>query len=317
MRNKKARSGWNLYWVSSDGEEDCFIVARNSRSAARLEVDNCDFEAADLVVYHVKPIPTTILHSWEIKNNGKENIHTWPWYADQWLLRKLGAKFRERINLSEVLIDEIVYTNGSDEAVEPRTIGKRFVEEFRNTKVISRYGHEDKYSPTQMTLLTLLGICIARCQEIENLIANSYIFGALSDSNLDKNRTIKDIICNWERKTLGQMLHLIEETFEIEPTVHAGFRLFLDMRNKLVHGFTTNEQFRLDSSWGQDEAFAFLTFFEFVSRPVRQAFRSSLYTSIDLGNSYFLHDAPENQIKLETNQQKLISLFVSFFKLRR
>ena len=62
---------------------------------------------------------------------------------------------------------------------------------------------------------------------------------------------------------------------------------------------------------------AFLTFFEFVSRPVRQAFRSSLYTSIDLGNSYFLHDAPENQIKLETNQQKLISLFVSFFKLRR
>lgn len=35
---------WNLYWVESDGIEDCFVVARNSRSACRVEIDENGFD---------------------------------------------------------------------------------------------------------------------------------------------------------------------------------------------------------------------------------------------------------------------------------
>ena len=35
---------WKLYWVTSDGLEDCFVVAKNSRSAKRIEKDANGFE---------------------------------------------------------------------------------------------------------------------------------------------------------------------------------------------------------------------------------------------------------------------------------
>jgi len=235
------RSGWNLYWVSSDGEEDCFIVARNSRSAARVEANYCGFETTDLTVHRVKPVPASVLRAWETRSTKEGNHHPCPWYADRWLLRKLGADFREREYVSETLIDDIVYANGSEGPVRPRTIGRKHLEEFRAVKAFVRYGHEDRYSPSQMTLFTLLGICVARCQEIEHLIAHSFVFGGISGTERRKYKTIKDMIRGWKRKTLGQMLRAIEEVYEIEPTIHASLQLFLNMRNQLIHGITTHE----------------------------------------------------------------------------
>lgn len=122
-----SHSGWNLYWVSYDGEEDCFTVARNSRSARRVDADYCGFESGDAHAVRVKAIPTGILRSWERRREKYGYRQPLPWYADDWLLRRLGATFRDRDQLSETLIDDVVYTNGPDGPVRPRIIGRRYL----------------------------------------------------------------------------------------------------------------------------------------------------------------------------------------------
>jgi hypothetical protein len=88
------------------------------------------------------------------------------------------------------------------------------------------------------------------------------------------------------------MLKSIEEGFEIHPALHAGYRLFLEMRNKLVHGLTTSDQFNIRTAWGQSELICYLPFFELVSRLVRNSFEASLYASIEIGNRYLSPERP-------------------------
>jgi hypothetical protein len=180
-------------------------------------------------------------------------------------------------------------------------------------KVFKRYGHEDRYSESQMILFSLLGICVARCQEIERLIARSFILAAMSPSERKRNRTINQTVDAWKRKTLGQMLAAIEEGYEIEPTVHAALRMFLGMRNELIHGITTSDRCDIHTSWGQGELIAFLSIFELISRPLREAFEASLYASIQIGNEKFLADTPERKMPLSKRQRKKVALFAAFF----
>jgi len=311
------KSGWNLYWVTSDGEEDCFVVARNSRSAARVEVDYCGFDRGDVAAIRVKSVPKPILQRWEAHRRKEGYKLSLPWYADQWLLKRLGATFRKRGFISETLIDEVVYTNDPNGPVRPRSIGRRFVAEFKAMKAFQRYGHEDRYSKSQVALFTILGICVARVQEIEHLIAHSFIFGAINKSERRRNQTIAELVERWKRKTLGQMLRIIEEDWEIEPTVYDGLQLFLSMRNYLVHSLTTSEQYDISTTWGQDETVGFLTWFELVPRHLREAFRGSLYASIEIGNEHFAKDDPERRCPLTSRQRKKISLFTASFTPRQ
>src|SRR4051812_19144861 len=120
--------GWNLYWVASDGEEDCFVVARNARSAARVDADYCGFEPSDLSVTRVTSIPTQIAIAWKRRNaRDKEARISWPWYAERWMLQKLGAHFRDRDQISETLLDDVVYTQGADTPIPPRPIGRKYL----------------------------------------------------------------------------------------------------------------------------------------------------------------------------------------------
>jgi uncharacterized protein YlbG (UPF0298 family) len=308
-----SHSGWNLYWASSDGEEDCFIVARNSRSAQRVDAEYCGFERGDVYATRVKAIPKGILNHWEKRREKDGHRHTLPWYADDWLLRHLGATFREREHLSETLIDDVVYTNSPDGPVRPRIIGRRYLTEFRAVKAFQRYGHVDHYSESQMALFTILGICMTRVQEIEHLMAHSFVFGAIVESERRKNMTIEQLIKSWKRKTLGQMLRAIELNWDIEPTVHAGLQQFLEMRNQIVHGLTTSDQYDIRTSWGQDETIGILTLFELISRPLSEAFQASLYASIDIGNKHLLKNEPKKQYPLTVRQRKKIGLFAAFF----
>lgn len=311
--SSNSHSGWNLYWVSSDGEEDCFIVARNSRSAQRVDAEYCGFDRDDVHATRAKAIPKKILNDWEKRRSKNSHRQPLPWYADAWLLRRLGASFRDREHLSETLIDDVVYTNSPNGPVRPRVIGRRHLTEFRAIKAFQRYGHEDHYSQSQMTLFGILGICVARAQEIEHLIAHSFVLGAIAESERRKNQTIGELIKSWKRKTLGQMLRTIESNWDIDPTVHASLQLFLEMRNQLVHGLTTSERYDIRTSWGQDETIGFLSLFELVSRPLREAFKASLYASIDIGNTHLLKDEPEKQHLLTVRQRKKIGLFAALF----
>jgi len=43
--------------VASDGLEDCFVVAKNSRSARRIEKEMNGFEGEDIIVTRIMDVP--------------------------------------------------------------------------------------------------------------------------------------------------------------------------------------------------------------------------------------------------------------------
>lgn len=283
-RKRAPSSGWNLYWVYSDGFEDCFVVARNIRSAIRLERDANGFDQDEVGAVHVCSIPEPLARR-KLAEYRKERI-SWPWYGWEDLLKKLGAEFRQLVDRHETLIDGVVYSQG----MPPRRIGRRFIEDFHADPMLATYGEEDRYSERQNILFTLLGLCVARCQEIEHYIAHSFIL-AVSAREKRRYATINDLVHAWKGKT------------------------FLEQRNKLVHGLTTHEQYDIQTAWGQDEMIAFLALFEMMSRPIRKAFRACYLVSMDFGNTRLL-ESPDPKIRFTRKQQDEMSLFGAFFKLR-
>lgn len=306
--NKAKSTGWHLYWVFSDGLEDCFVVARNIRSAIKVEREMNGFDINEVGAHHVCKIPEAVAKRL-LREYEKEKIE-WPWYGWEDLLKKLGAEYREIDGRQETLIDGTVYSSG----YVPRVIGTRFIREFSKNEVLASFGEEDHYSNRQNILFTLLGICIARCQEIEHYIAHSFILG-VSMKNKNKYATINDLISAWKRKTLGQLFIAIEQSYELESEFKIGLEWFLSKRNQLVHGLTTHPQYDIQTDWGQDEMIAFLSQFEFVSRAVRKAFRGCYFASMDYGNSFLLEPS-KPRVRFTRKQKDEISLFAHFFELR-
>ncbi len=311
MVQKIRPSGWSIYWVASDGLEDCFVVARNSRSAARIECEMNGFDSDMLRIERILSVPRNVEIAFRVRAKRLGKDHTWPWYADNWLLSKLGARFREIDGLSETLLNDRVYSAG----FFPRSIGAKAIRELDSIEEFSTYGEEDVYASRQMHLFTMLGICTARCQEIEHLIAQSFILG-VAEAQKGRYKTISDLVRAWQKKTFGQLLRLIDEGYEVDPVVRASLDLFLEMRNKLIHGITTDPRYDIDTSWGQDETIAFLKLFEILSRPIRKAFRASFYASIDYGNEYLIKDPQAPKVPLSKKQLKEIGLFAAFFEPR-
>lgn len=303
---KSAR--WNLYWVYSDGLEDCFVVARNIRSAIKIECEMNGFDASEVGAVRVCRIPEPIARH-QLAINKKKNID-WPWYGWDHLLKKLGAEFREVEGRKETLLDDVVYSPGK----APRAIGVRFLKKFKKDKNIASYGEEDKFTNRQNILFTLLGICVARCQEIEHYIAHSFVL-AVSAKDKAKYKTIDDLNRAWKRKTMGQLIRIIEESYDLDPTFKEALEWFLEWRNLLVHGLTTHPQFDIETSWGQDEMIAFLSRFEVTSRVIRKAFRACYLVSMDFGNSYLL-ERPNPKIRFTKKQKDEMSIFPHFFILR-
>lgn len=308
VKKLRKAAGWNLYWVYSDGYEDCFVVARNIRSAIKLEREMNGFEHDEVGAMHVCRIPE-FLAKRKLAKYTKDGI-TWPWYGWDDLLRDLGAEFREVDGREEVMLDYTVYCRGSP----PRTIGKRFLKLFRQEDAFNNCGDEDTFSSNQQILFTLLGVCIARCQEIENYIAHSFI---LATASKDKNKfsTISELTRAWKRRTMGQLIRTIEESYDLDPIFKSSLEQFLKWRNQLAHEITIHPQYDINTVWGQDEMIAFLSFFEILSRAVRKAFRACYLASIDFGNHYLL-ESPNPKIKFNKKEREEISLFSHFFILK-
>jgi hypothetical protein len=307
-RKRALSSGWNLYWVYSDSFEDCFVVARNIRSAVRLERDENGFDPDEVGAVHVCSIPEPLARR-KLAEYRKEKI-SWPWYGWDDLLKKLGAEFRQLADRHETLLDGVVYSQG----MSPRWIGGRFIKDFRADPMLATYGEETPYSERQNILFTLLGLCVARCQEIEHYIAHSFIL-AVSAREKPKYATISDLVRAWKRKTLGQLIRTIEESYELDPVFKMSLEWFLEQRNKLVHGLTTHEQYDIQTAWGQDEMIAFLALFEMMSRPIRKAFRACYLVSMDFANTR-LPESRNPKIRFTRKQKDEMSLFGAFFKLR-
>lgn len=301
-------SGWKLYWVYSDGAEDCFVVARTRRSAINVECHSNGFDPAHVGAVLACHIPAGIAKRTRASLK-KEKIR-WPSYARDNLLRELGADFRVIEGRPEIYLNGTVYCPGE----RHRIIGTHFIDAFRRNKRISHQWEEDTLTERQQALYTLLGVCVARCQEIEDYIAESFI---LATSAKDKihYKTIGDLIQGWKRKTLGQLIRIIEESYDLEPTFKVMLEWFLRSRNRLVHGLTTHPQYNVHTNWGQDEMVTFLTLFEMRSRVIRKAFRASCLCSIDCGNS-FLSKTPNPKVRFTRQQKEEMHLFFHYFILR-
>src|SRR5215470_17359355 len=102
---------WNLYWVECPSpDENCFVIAHSSRSAACHEENYSGFNPRDCTAELVVRIPGALsgrqLPSRPVRKSGtasnpgqdggKVSEQEWPGYAREWLLRRLGATFKMR-----------------------------------------------------------------------------------------------------------------------------------------------------------------------------------------------------------------------------
>src|SRR5689334_21122515 len=94
---------WNLYWVESEGLEDCFVVARNSRSACSVESKENGFDIEYAKATKIISIPKRLENSYKKQHAFKE--HPWPGYVyGKKFFEELGAQFRTNDKQEEMLL---------------------------------------------------------------------------------------------------------------------------------------------------------------------------------------------------------------------
>jgi hypothetical protein len=315
---------WKLYWVKSDGYEDCFVVAKNSRSAASIEIHTNGFESDDIKVTRIMDVPDKLeqiantkfrrwskVHAPEQAKN--PNLKAWPYYARKWLLKKLGAKFRIIDGDEQVLLQDRVYGWKQSGEVYVYAVGIRALAERRNQWHLIEY-NEKEYPDLETHLYSVMGIALSVCHEIEHYLSESFIFG-ITESQKRKYETINDLWEGWSKKTFGELIRLIQDGYNIEPIVKNGLELFRDMRNKLVHGITINERYNIHDEWGQKELLSFLDVFLTLANSIKQISFACYSASIQFGIS-LLEDEKKSTIKLPEDALEELSLFCESFEIK-
>lgn len=326
-------SKWKLYWVSSNGWEDCFVVAKNSRSAKRVEKDMNGFEDDDLEVTRVKDIPDKYekmankkFIDWSIKNNcnthlNVEELQAWPYYAEDWLLKKLGAEFRYIDDQKEVLIDDIVYAPNKVYPVGLKSMKELY--ELTGDEILDITNVT--YEGIDETIENILGECLIIIHRIEDYITNSFIFAVGNEKYSEYS--IKELTKHWKEKfTFGKLIGLMKERFNIKPDVENSLQLFLHQRNKIAHGITKDERFDIDSLWGKKELVGFLALFIQNAHILEPIIQSAYIASMSL--SYYLMEQNPSlcskKIKREIKEfhsdpfvKYELEIFQEFFELKK
>jgi hypothetical protein len=196
QQGKPKGKRWNLYWVESDGFEDCFVVARNSRSARAVEASENGFDLDYATAIKIMTIPTQVENFYK-KQDGY-NRRPWPSYVyGKEFFERLGAQFRTHEKQEEMLLADVVYA--VDEYVpcsiyKRRTIGSAGIAEMKEIPAFNqKYEDEDIWNGPVNHLITGLGMCLVRCQQIEHYIAHSFLLG-ISKKQKEKYKTINDLI---------------------------------------------------------------------------------------------------------------------------
>lgn len=94
-----------------------------------------------------------------------------------------------------MLLGDVVYA--VDEFVpcsmyKKRSIGSRALAEIEREIPDPKHDNEDIWQGPVIHLITGIGICVVRCQQIEHYIANSFLLGA-SKKQKRKYETINDL----------------------------------------------------------------------------------------------------------------------------
>lgn len=301
-------SKWKLYWVASDGFEDCFVVAKNSRSAKRIEKEMNGFEDDDVTVIKVMDVPDKYekiankkFRDWSKKNN--YNTHTdinmlnaWPYYADEWLLKELGAEFRIIEEKKETLIDDVVYAPG---VVYP--IGKKAMKELYEIDSDKKLDITNvSYEGIDDVISTMIGKSMVLVHKLEDYITNSFIFAVGNKKYSDF--AISEVTKYWKKNlTFGKLINLMKENYDIDEDFEDSLQLFLQQRNKIAHGLTKEERYDIDTLWGKKEIVGFLALFLKNAFALEPVIESAYITSIGLG--YFIMEKESKTIPKELKEE--------------
>lgn len=314
----KQQPRWNLYWVASDGLEDCFVVAKNARSARSVEYQTNGFDYSEVQAARILTIPEKVVRSYQRSDRYQQN--PWPWYVyGKRFFEGIGAEFRTAEGKEQMLLDETVY--GVDDYMpgamhRSYTVGMRAVDEFNNLPElggeIHNYDDEDIWLEPEIHLVTMLGMCLIRCQQIEHYIAHSFLLG-ISKKQKAKYETLNDLRAGWSKMTLGKMLRCIQEAWEIDPILKEGLEFFVSCRNLLIHAIAMHERYDIRTRWGQLELLSFLNFFDAHSRIVKKAFRASFFASIEFGIQHWGLPEGTPRQTLSKKQKEEIGMFAAFF----
>ncbi|MET3580256.1 hypothetical protein ABID19_003294 [Mesorhizobium robiniae] len=191
---------------------------------------------SEVIAERILSIPEKVVRNYKKQDHYKKN--PWPWYIyGRRIFKDLGAEFRNIESKEEMLLCDIVFSVDDYRPCgieKERSIGHRAVDELRRdpglSDLVNNYDEEDVWNGPVIHIVTMLGMCLIRCHQIENYIVNSFLLGISKKQKL-KYKTLDDLKEGWKRKTLGNMIVSMEEAWEINPMVKAGFQLFLEMRN--------------------------------------------------------------------------------------
>jgi len=306
------RSEWNLYWVESDGLEDCFIVAKNSRSARSVDMHMCGFPFSMTKATKICNVPREIEQG-QIERERKEHPeyagrHPWPWYAYEEVLTELGLEKREIGQEIQMRIGDFQVTEDENGGKSAHYIGMTAMQQL-NRQVKDWDYEADHWSSRQIVLLGMLGEAIFICHEIEDYISKAFIL-CMDEKEKSKYDLISDLTEAWKRLTFGELFKRIRKAYTIDPMIEASLELFLAMRNRIVHGISSEPKYNIHDLWGQDSLLSFLNLFIVNARVVRKLFRDCVIASNMLGEYIF---GGKKDSEYDDIQMEAFSTFASFF----
>lgn len=295
---------WKLYWVSSDGYEDCFVVAKNSRSAKCIEVKMNGFSDSEVSSTYIMDIPHSCAQKYE---------QEWPWYADYQLLIDLGARQRTiEDNVQQILLDGVVYSRDHDGKWTTYIIGFRAICE-RNPSLPHPDFSEEDIEDYHHYLYEMMGMAITNCHKIEWELSHSFLVAWTKRYKKD-SETFGDAFDKLKTMTLGGIITSIRKSFDIDMDVNFLLSLFIDMRNQFIHGITHTERYDIEDNWGQRELLNFLDIFITLSEKIEKI--SAAF--FEMGMKIIEQLTPNEtipQLGFDYNDD-LLELFASFFKLK-
>ncbi|MDR0841458.1 MAG: hypothetical protein LBN26_08790 [Christensenellaceae bacterium] len=324
-------SKWKLYWVASDGLEDCFVVAKNSKSAAKIEKDMNGFDSDELSVTRIMDIPDQYedianekFREWSKKHHcnqhlDQETLVAWPYYAGDWLLEALGVRYRIIKEKKEILINDTVIT---DESIYPIGIkAMKQIAELTGEKF--PYSENVSYEGMRAVIDQMLGICITTIHKIENLLTNSFVFAVGNKKYADY--TISSATELWKEKfTFGRLINLIKERYIIDETIDNALQLFLIQRNKIAHGLTKDDRFDIDTIWGQKEIIGYIALFLRNAWVLEEVVESAYIVTIGVGFSIMKKEEVTDSDLIKSIEQyendpyvrEKVALFSEVFKVK-
>lgn len=324
----KKNNKWYLYWVTSYEYEDCFVVAQNAQAAKSFEFEVNGFEWSAIKAQKVMEVPERydkienyLWIRWSRIHAPEQakvpNIHRKAYYAGRWMLERLGAKWRSIDGREQMLLLDQVYTHNEEGEACTYSIGARALVEDSNKHIKFDYNDYSMFEEDiEKILYEMMGLATAQCHEIEFYFANSFVF-AVSEKQKKKYDTIREFLEGWRKKTLGNLISSIEESFEIKGEWKIWIKGFIELRNQFVHGLTTKERYNMRDEWGRRELISFLAIFLKYCEPVKAIAESCFLFSIKFANEKLIEDGEEKLILEETEDVKgKLALFGEVFELK-